>query len=37
VVYRKYASMRHQHNCNAWGEKGGKVHNHVQPIHVNPH
>jgi hypothetical protein len=38
VVYRKYASMRHQHNCNAWGSKSGKMqlqHNHAQPIHVN--
>jgi hypothetical protein len=37
VVYRKYASMRNQHNYNAWGAKGGKMHNHAQPIHVNPH
>jgi hypothetical protein len=37
VAYRNYASMRHQHNCNARGTKSGKMHNHGQPIHVNPY
>jgi hypothetical protein len=37
VVYHKYVSMRHQHNCNAWGAKSGKMHNHAQPTHFNPY
>jgi hypothetical protein len=37
VAYRSYARMRHNHKCNAWGAKSNKMHNHAQPIHVNPH
>jgi hypothetical protein len=36
VTYHKYARIRHQHKCNAWGANSGKMHNHTQPIHVNP-
>jgi hypothetical protein len=30
VVYHKYASMRHQHTCNAWGAKSNMLHDHAQ-------
>jgi hypothetical protein len=34
VAYRKYASMRHQYKCNAWGAKSIMLHDHE---HVNPY
>jgi hypothetical protein len=35
VVYRKYASMRHQHKCNAWGAKYKMLHDHEYLNHIN--
>jgi hypothetical protein len=26
VIYRKDARMSHEHQCNAWGAKSGKMH-----------
>jgi hypothetical protein len=37
VVCHKYASMRHQHKCNAWGAKSGMLHGHAPLNHVNPY
>jgi hypothetical protein len=37
VVYRKYASMRHQYKYNAWGVKSGMLHDHAPLTHVNPY
>jgi hypothetical protein len=36
VVYHKYASMRHQHKCNAWGAKSTMLHDRAQLNHINP-
>jgi hypothetical protein len=37
VVYRKYASMRHQYKCNAWGANSGMLHAHAQLTRGNPY
>jgi hypothetical protein len=37
VVYHKYASMKQQHKCNAWGANSGILHAHAQLTHVNPY
>jgi hypothetical protein len=37
VPYRKYASMRHQHNCKAWGAKSDMLHDYAQLTHTNPY
>jgi hypothetical protein len=37
VVYRKYASMRHEHKYNAWGAKSNMLHDHAQLNHINPY
>jgi hypothetical protein len=37
VVYRKHASMRDQHKCNAWGVKSGMLHDQAQLNYVNPY
>jgi hypothetical protein len=37
VVYRKCVSLRHQHNCNAWGAKSGMLHDYTQLTHTNPY
>jgi hypothetical protein len=29
VAYHKYAHMRHQHKCNAWGVKSSMMHTHA--------
>jgi hypothetical protein len=26
MIYRKDARMSHEHQCNAWGAKSGKMH-----------
>jgi hypothetical protein len=33
----KHASLRLQHNCNAWGANSDKMPNRAPPIHVNPY
>jgi hypothetical protein len=35
VVYHKYPSMRHQHNCNAWDAKSDMLHDYAQLTHTN--
>jgi hypothetical protein len=37
VVYRNYASMWHQHKCNAWGAKCNMLHDHEHLNHINPY
>jgi hypothetical protein len=37
VIYHKYASMSHQHKCNAWVEKCNMLHDHVHLNHIKPH
>jgi hypothetical protein len=37
VVYRKYASMRHQYKCNTWGAQSNMLHDHEQLNHLNPY
>jgi hypothetical protein len=37
VVYHKYASMRHQHKCNACGAKYNMMYDHEQLNHINPY
>jgi hypothetical protein len=35
VIYRKDACMSHEHQCNAWGAKNGKMHAWAQFTHTN--
>jgi hypothetical protein len=35
VIYRKYTSMRHQHNCNVWDAKSDMMHDYAQLTHTN--
>jgi hypothetical protein len=37
MLYCKYASMRHQNKCNAWGAKGGMLNDQVQVNHITPY
>jgi hypothetical protein len=37
VAYRNYAHMRHQHKCNVWGAKSGKLHDYAHLTHTNPY
>jgi hypothetical protein len=37
VAYHKYACMRHQHKCNAWGAKSDMLHDYAQLTHSNPY
>jgi hypothetical protein len=37
VVYRKYASMRHQYKCNDWSAKSNMLHDHEQLNYLNPY
>jgi hypothetical protein len=37
VVYRKYAYMRQQYKCNAWGAESSMLHDDAQPTYTNPY
>jgi hypothetical protein len=37
VAYHKYAWMRHQYKCKAWGAKSDMLHDCAQLTHTNPY
>jgi hypothetical protein len=37
VVHHKYASMRHQHQCNAWGAMSTMLHDHEHLNRIYPY